>query len=70
MDVLYIVSGSCIFSIGDEVVKRTEDGFELTVGTNHLGHFLLTNLLLPDLEAAGEGARIVITASEVYHRHS
>jgi protochlorophyllide reductase len=47
-------------------VRRTADGFEVTVGTNHLGHFLLANLLLPDVASAGPGARVVITASEVH----
>lgn len=44
---------------------RTADGFELQLGTNHLGHFELTRLLLPRLRAAG-GARIVNLASEGY----
>ncbi|MEU4431012.1 SDR family NAD(P)-dependent oxidoreductase [Nocardia rhamnosiphila] len=44
---------------------RTDDGFELQMGTNHLGHFELTRLLLDRLRAA-EGARIVNLASEGY----
>lgn len=38
----------------------TEDGFEETFGVNHLGHFLLANLLIGDLETP---ARIVLVSS-------
>lgn len=34
-------------------------GNELTLSSNHLGHFLLTNLIMPKILAAGKGARIV-----------
>lgn len=42
---------------------RTADGFEMQFGTNHLGHFELTRLLTPQLEAAG-GARVVNLSSD------
>ena len=45
---------------------KTKDGFELQIGTNHLGHFALTGLLLPALLAT-PGARVVTVAS-VAHR--
>ena len=42
--------------------SRTKDGFELQLGTNHLGHFALTGLLLDALVASG-GARVVTVSS-------
>jgi NAD(P)-dependent dehydrogenase (short-subunit alcohol dehydrogenase family) len=41
---------------------RTSDGFELQFGTNHLGHFALTNLLLPQVTGR------VVTVSSTGHR--
>ncbi len=45
----------------------TKDGFELTFGTNHLGHFLFTEKLLPLVERAPQG-RVVIVSSEGHYR--
>jgi NAD(P)-dependent dehydrogenase (short-subunit alcohol dehydrogenase family) len=42
--------------------QTTSEGFEKSFATNHLGHFLLTNLLLPKLSAAGK-ARIINVSS-------
>ena len=39
----------------------TKDGFESQIGTNHLGHFALTNLLLPKLTD-----RVVTVSSEMH----
>ena len=45
--------------------RYTADGYELSVATNHLGHFLLTNLLLEDIQKAPEDSlkRVVIVGS-------
>src|SRR3984893_9751899 len=46
--------------------RETKDGFESQFGTNHLGHFALTGLLLPALLAAAEPR--VVTLSSGAHR--
>jgi NAD(P)-dependent dehydrogenase (short-subunit alcohol dehydrogenase family) len=46
---------------------RTADGFERQFGTNHLGHFALTGLLLPALRGT-PGARVVTVASNNHKR--
>lgn len=43
-------------------LQRTRDGFEAHIGTNHLGPFALTGLLLKQLQAA-PAARVINTAS-------
>jgi NAD(P)-dependent dehydrogenase (short-subunit alcohol dehydrogenase family) len=46
--------------------RRTEDGFEMQFGVNHLGHFALTALLMPALLRA-DAARIVSVTSTAHH---
>ena len=45
---------------------ETSEGFELQFGTNVLGHFHLTALLLPSVERAGKGR--IVTVSSIVHK--
>ncbi|MBD2149210.1 protochlorophyllide reductase [Pseudanabaena sp. FACHB-1277] len=46
---------------------RSPEGFELTMATNHLGHFLLCNLLLEDMKQSSYGDRRMVILGTVTH---
>ncbi|XP_071994384.1 dehydrogenase/reductase SDR family member 13 [Engystomops pustulosus] len=56
-----------INNAGIEGKGKTEDGFNLVFGVNHLGHFLLTHLLLDRLKKCSP-SRIVVVASRAYRK--
>lgn len=62
IDALCLNAGLCRNTAATDC-ERTQDGFELTVGTNHFGHFYLNHLLLPSMAPDG---KIVVTASGVH----
>ncbi|RJG22989.1 SDR family oxidoreductase [Paenibacillus thiaminolyticus] len=60
----YTALDGLINNAGVVSVRRqtTSDGFEQNIGVNHLGHFLLTNLLMEALQRASQG-RIINVSS-------
>lgn len=64
IDVLALNAGLALKTgLKPEGAPLSKDGLELTVATNHLGHFLLYNLLQDQLSPE---ARVVVTASSVH----
>ena len=47
-----LVCNAAVYLPADPIPRFTDDGFEMSVGVNHLGHFLLCNLLLDDMKNA------------------
>ena len=57
-----LVNNAGITAMGNS--GTTDEGFELVFATNYLGHFLLTNLLLPHIE---EGGRVLNVSSDMHN---
>ncbi len=66
VDVVCYNAGIALNTAGE--IERTADGFEKTIGTNHLGHFYLHHLLEPKISTAA--GKVVITASSVHDPES
>lgn len=59
-----LINNAGAIGLGKDI-HFTKDGFELEFGINHVGHFLLTKLLMPALKQAAPGR--VITVSSIRH---
>lgn len=57
-----LINNAGIMAVKD--FTKSVDGIESQFATNHIGHFLLTNLILGKIVKAGKGARIVNLTSD------
>jgi protochlorophyllide reductase len=58
----HLICNAAVYKPTDPEPAWTDDGFEMSMGVNHFGHFLLVNLLLDDMSRA-KGARVCIVGS-------
>lgn len=58
----HLICNAAVYRPTDPNPAWSDDGFELSVAINHLGHFLLVQLLLPELQKS-EGSRCIIVGS-------
>merc|ERR1719502_2634154 len=58
----HLICNAAVYKPADPYPRFTDDGFEMSVGVNPLGHYLLAHLLLDDMKRA-KGARCCIVGS-------
>jgi len=58
----HLICNAAVYRPADPEPAWTDDGYEMSFGVNHLGHFLLAQLLLPELKRAKD-ARLCIVGS-------
>jgi len=58
----HLICNAAVYRPADPKPAWTDDGYEMSVGVNHLGHFLLVQLLLPELKRA-KNARVCVVGS-------
>ena len=64
-----LVCNAAVYLPTDPKPRFTDDGYEMSLGVNHLGHFLMLQLLLPNLQRAKE-ARVCIVGSVTGNRNT
>ncbi|KAK9143788.1 hypothetical protein Syun_013188 [Stephania yunnanensis] len=72
-DSIFFVGGSNNAGILAPPFKLSQDGIELQFATNHLGHFLLTNLLLDTLKRTAKRSKVegrIVNVSSNAHRYA
>ncbi len=62
---LHVLINNAGGAIPGKQASFTADGFEMTLGVNHLGHFLFTNLLLDVLKRSAP-ARVITVSSQLH----
>lgn len=65
---LHVLLNSAGMMLLDPQLQRSADGFELTFATNHLGPFLLTTLLLPDLRRSTPSRVVTVSSQTILGR--
>merc|ERR1719326_500491 len=58
----HLICNAAVYRPADPKPAWTDDGHEMSVGVNHLGHFLLLQLLMPELQRA-KNARVCVVGS-------